>query len=695
MSPEQVQGKRVDARSDVFSFGSILYEMATGKRAFSGDTAPLLMASIVRDEPTPPHEILPSIPLELEKWILRALRKEPERRWQSMADFRVSLSELKQELDTGKTVAVVAGRPPSRSWLGSAAAAALAAGVLGWWALSRPDPLPPMRLVPLTSLPGHEREPAISPDGKQVAFTWRDEGADNFDLYVKLIDGGQELRLTETPEDEFKPAWSPDGTRIAFIRHVKDDNGELLDGVFVVSALGGPARPVTRCLSQRHGLSWSPDGNFLATVDKEARADPDAIYLVSTSSGEKRKLTEPPRDCAVEARLCGDASPVFSPDGKTVAFVRLSGKEYRIFQVPAQGGEPAPLTRKSVLAEDVAWSSDGAYLFFSDNPLFVFQTRLWRIPSSGGEAVALPITENAIGPTVSREGNRLVVAKDLSDTNIWRVGGPNAVEAAEPKMLIGSTQHEQSPAVSPDGRRIAFVSRRTGVPEIWVADSDGKDSRQLTCFGPEAVRSFRPQWSPDGRRIAFSLQTIHDLNIHSFVVPAEGGAPRRLTDWDELDGLPYWSRDGKWIYLESLRQSGNYQIWKTPSHGGDPIQVTSHGGDVARESPDGKFLFFSKIVQPGIFRIPVGGGEEELFIDSRGRWLLWDVYDEGICFVQTPAREKPLVMCYEFATGKARRLATLDRIPVWALSVSPDGNWIYYDQEDVSGSDLVLVENFR
>jgi len=140
MSPEQVQGRNVDARSDVFSFGSILYEMATGKRPFSGDTAPLLMASIVRDEPRPPHEILPSIPLELEKWIARALRKEPERRWQSMADFRVALSELKQELDTGKAIAVAAPSPGSwRRWLWPGiAVVALAACALGWWSLSRP-----------------------------------------------------------------------------------------------------------------------------------------------------------------------------------------------------------------------------------------------------------------------------------------------------------------------------------------------------------------------------------------------------------------------------------------------------------------------------------------------------------------------------------------------------------------------------
>ena len=695
MSPEQVQGRNVDARSDVFSFGSILYETVTGRRPFAGDTAPLLMASIVRDEPTPPHEVLPSIPLELEKWIARALRKEPERRWQSMADVRVALAELKQELDTGKAIALAApSRSARRPWLWPAIAIALlAAGALGWWSLSRPEALPPLRLVPLTALPGLESDPAISPDGTQVAFTWKDENAENFDLYVKLIDGGQQLRLTETPENEWEPAWSPDGTRIAFIRHVKDDEGKLARGIFLVSALGGPARPVAKSLSWSHALSWSPEGKLLATVDRESRDDRNAIYLVSIGSGEKRRLTDPPRDCVFAAEFCGDDSPVFSPDGSTVAFVRQS-KERHIFRVPAEGGEPLRLTRTSGMAGVLAWTPDGRSLIFSDSQDLTLQGRLWRIPSSGGEPEALPITEDAFRPSLSREGNRMVFEKDLSDLNLWRVAGPKATQREGPRKLSASTRDEFMTDISPDGKKIAFTSLRTGRSEIWVADSDGRNAFQLTFFGPGESFAEVPQWSPDGRFITFVAQLPPDFNGDIYVVQSEGGAPRRLTLSPSSEFQPSWSRDGKWIFFTRNGETGVSQIWKMPASGGEPIQFTHQGGIMARESPDGRSLFVRSL-KPGIFRAPVEGGEEEKLVDTNGPFLLWDVYDEGLCFVETPAGQKPVVMCYELATRKLTRVAVLDKLPRWGLAVSPDGKWIVYDQEDVTGSDLILVENFR
>ena len=525
-----------------------------------------------------------------------------------------------------------------------------------------------------------------------MAFTWKEENADNFDLYVKLIDGGQQLRLTETPEDEFKPAWRPDGTRIAFIRHVKDDEGEIVDGIFLLSALGGPERPVAKLLFVGHGLSWSPDGKLLATVDRESRADPGSIYLVSIDSGEKRKLTEPPRDCIIELHQCGDESPVFSPDGRTVAFIRQS-KERHIFRMPAEGGEPRRLTRASGIAADLAWTADGTSLIFSEYQYFAVQGKLWRIPSSRGEPAPLPITEDAFRPSLSREGNRMVFEKDLSDRNLWRIAGPKGNRAEGARKLIASTRDDYYAGISPDGKKIAFTSRRTGVEELWVADSDGQNPVQLTFFGPESAFVYAPQWSPDGRFIAFTLQRPPDLNADVYVVSAQGGAPRRLMNELSIDELPSWSRDGEWIYFDSIK-TGAFEIWKLPVDGGEAIQLTRRGGIFPRESPDGRFVFLGSFVKPGIFRVPVEGGEEEKLVNTNGPALLWDVYDEGICFVETPAGEKPVVMCYELATRKLTRVAVLEKVPN-GIAVSRDGEWMVYDQEDVTGSDLILVENFR
>jgi Tol biopolymer transport system component len=294
--------------------------------------------------------------------------------------------------------------------------------------------------------------------------------------------------------------------------------------------------------------------------------------------------------------------------------------------------------------------------------------------------------------SVSRERNRLVFAKDLSDTNIWRVPGPKGTRKEGPKKFIASTQAEGDVAFSPDGKRIAFSSLRTGVGEIWIADSDGTNSRQLTFFGPDPVYADAPQWSPGGRLIAFVLQRSPEFDADVYVVPAEGGTPKRLTDWPSRDWVASWSRDGKWIYFGSTK-TGVWEIWKIPADGGDAVQMTRSGGEVAYESPDGRTLFVRRAA--GIFRMPAEGGQEEKVIDTGGNAERWDVYDEGFCYLGEPSGETSVVMCHEFATGKSTQVAVLERMRLDTFAVSPDGQWILYLQEDATGSDLVLVENVR
>jgi hypothetical protein len=294
MSPEQAQGRAVDTRSDIFSFGSVLYEMVSGRRAFGGDNVVSIMASIVRDEPERISVVLPSLPADLDRLITRALQKDPERRFQSMADIRVELVEVKEALDSGKFVTAeeaLARReePKPKGWIWAAAGLVLVGLVAGAWLYFRgaePE-LPPWETKPLTSLPGLERQPAFSPDGNQIAFLW--DGGElgaPFDLYVKLIGAGDPLRLTTSEEPEAAPTWSPDGRRIAFLR--EDDEGQ---GIFWVSALGGSERRLgsTKAAEPR-GLSWSPDGKFLAIADKASAGDPDSIFFLSTETGEKTEL---------------------------------------------------------------------------------------------------------------------------------------------------------------------------------------------------------------------------------------------------------------------------------------------------------------------------------------------------------------------------------------------------------------------
>jgi len=259
MSPEQAEGKPVDARSDIFPFGSVLYEMATGRQAFAGDSWTSTVAAVLNREPKP----LGDLPHDLEKTILRCLRKDPHKRFQHMDDVCVALEELKEESDSGKLGAVVPA--PARAltrrrlMYGTAAACVLlAAAAIAWrWAAPPAQPAAPM-LVPLTTFPGNETWPAFAPDGQQVAFAWNGEKEDNFDIYVKLVGETNALRLTTEPAVESWPAWSPDGKRIAFRRSQPGGNA-----LWLVSPLGGAAQRLAD-LRTTGQLSWSPDGNWLA-----------------------------------------------------------------------------------------------------------------------------------------------------------------------------------------------------------------------------------------------------------------------------------------------------------------------------------------------------------------------------------------------------------------------------------------------
>ena len=237
MAPEQAVGGRVDARSDVFSFGALLYEMATGRRAFGGDTTAEVLAAVVSAEPRPPSEIVPGLPRELERPILRCLRKEPERRYQSMLDVRNELQDIREERESPGGTKAAAPRRAHRLILIGTLALGAVVGALAWMLmLSDRAQLPPMRVVRLTTLDGYEIMPTLSPDGSQVAFAWNGEKeSGNVDIYVTFVGSPAPRRITTDPAMDVFPSWSPDGRQIAFVRQLTEHAGR----VYLISALGG------------------------------------------------------------------------------------------------------------------------------------------------------------------------------------------------------------------------------------------------------------------------------------------------------------------------------------------------------------------------------------------------------------------------------------------------------------------------
>jgi Tol biopolymer transport system component/DNA-binding winged helix-turn-helix (wHTH) protein len=564
------------------------------------------------------------------------------------------------------------------------------------------------KIIPLTSLPGQELQPTFSPDGNQIAFVWRNTKTGRSDIYIKLLDAETKLQLTNNPADEVRttdrsgpgdlypmsqinpadevsPAWSPDGRFIAFLRRSPEANG-----VYVVTVLGGAERKIGAVFADAfwsNFLNWSPDGRYLAVEDKTAPEEPLGIFLLSVETGEKRRLTSPP------SGVYGDFDAAYSPDGKTIAFRRVTGVHLAdIYLVPAAGGEVRRLTQLKRDINGFAWTTEGRVIIFSSSTSFEDGV-LMKVSVPQGTPERLAATGQGISdPAISRRGERLAYTQFLGDTNITRLDLSASDQAQGDLSFISSSRMDESARYSPDGKKIVFASSRSGTTQIWVCNGDGSNPRQLTNL---SSHNGEPNWSPDSRYIAFDSRIHGSADI--FVIGAEGGQPRALTTEPSDDVTPSWSRDGRWVYFSSNR-SGSMQLWKMPPEGGQAVQVTKRGGFLGHESVDGKFIYYLKDRGiPGIWRVPADGGEEVLVLTHHkaGLGRAWTVVEKGIYFATAEDLAQPLIEFYSFATRKVTQVAALPKPFSYSLSVSPDGRWLLYTQRDQSGSDIMLMENFR
>ena len=675
MSPEQAEGRKVDARSDTFSFGVVLYEMLTGRKAFLRDTTTSTLAAILRDD----FEAVPGIPESLRTLLSLCLRKDPDKRAQSMADVKVLLEEIREEVERPPAES----RTESRRWKTWTTVAALAAvlAAAGWLVLGRSRSKEAALTVrPITSYYGLAEDPTFSPDGNQIAFSWNGEKQDNYDIYVKFVDSAAPLRLTSNPAEDTLPAWSPDGRQIAFLRTSAPASQELL----LVSPLGGVERKLADLSQGVNPASWwtapawTPDGKFLAVRDETA------IVLVSAESGEKRNLTSPPNGWT------GDWDAAFSPDGRTLAFARIrNGPTQDIFLAPvADGAKARQLTHDSTGIEGLAWTPDGNEVVFASNR--AGEQTLWRISASGGTPERLPaIGASASRPAIARRGHRAAFVRSTIRRSFWRLDLSPEGLRHPPVRLVMSSRNDSGPMVSPDGRHIAFTSDRSGNLDVWVCDSQGANAVQLTALG--FARD--PYWSPDSANIVFEARP-GGRNL-LFVIAAGGGARRQLTSDEGY--FPSWSRDGRWIYFYA-RTSGAIETWKIPAEGGNGIQLTKHGGGPGMESVDGKYFYYHK--SQAIWKVPVEGGEETLVTSERANFMnWWALRDQGIYFMEPSAAEhQSILKLFRFGSGQSSQIAVLDQpLPglFSRLSLPVDGSWLLYDRLDRDESDIMLIENFR
>jgi Tol biopolymer transport system component/DNA-binding winged helix-turn-helix (wHTH) protein len=541
-----------------------------------------------------------------------------------------------------------------------------------------------IEVVPLSGLHGFQATPAFSPDGTLVAFRQSD-GASKAGIYAAAVGGEKAVQLTSDMGD-CCPTWSPDSRQIAFSRY---SDGVL--SILSIPVLGGREHRLYRGQeSMGGGLSWSPDGNYIAYVaSPSGDRTRSSISFLSLADYSTREITSPPPGYL-------DRSPMFSPDGKRLAFIRstIAGVSNDIYVMSTGGGKPKRLTfdRRPIMGSP-AWTADSREIIFSSDRGVAIG--LWRVSATGcvPVPVAGPVGE-AVWPSIPTNGkHNLVYEQGVFKSNIWRLDLRDpAHHDRAPFPIVSEKGDKMRPELSPDGKKVAFESNRLGFWDLWTCEIEKGDCNQITSLHGTAGRA---RWSPDGRYIAFEFHPSEHSEI--YLVEVAGGVPHLVPTIPGADNLsPSWSRDGKWLYFASKTGTESFQIWKMPVQGGAPLKLTRQGGISAVESSDGRYLYYSKFEEGGVWRMAVEGREETKVLDIGGDgWPNWALSSEGIYFLKWSKSSHPTIQLLSFATGKTHPVLTLEREPGWGIGVSSNGKSIVFTQDDFAESNLMMVENFR
>ena len=625
MSPEQAQGKPVDARSDIFSFGAVLYEMVTGRRAFRGDTEISTLAAVIDQEPEPAG---PGVPRDLERIITRCLRKNPDRRFHHMIDLKVALEDLKEESDSGSLAAAPAAPMRSRRWWPAAAvvivATSLVTAVL-LWSKRSDNPAEGAKRTQLTHYSGLTTDPALSQDGKWIVYASDRAGEGNLDIWIQNLASGEARRLTEDPADDRAPSFSPDGSRIVF-RSEKDGGG-----IFTIPVFGGEPRLLA---PGGRAPRYSPNGSLIAY--HVGGAEPvgglrGELGVVPASGGKPGRL----ETGFEEAR-----NPLWTSDGEHIVFTgasigdSLGSLDWWV--MPVSGGRAVrtgaiEALRRAGLKEggdNTTVPVPDAWL--DDSIIFSAQVgdsrNLWRLPVS-------PKTWKVVGPperltsgtnieaaptvaSVSERGEhgvRLAFASLVSTLNVYDLpvdANRGTVLASEPRRVTSSAYDAQS-SLSADGRKLAFVSTRSGSRDIWLKDLEtGKE----TALTSTSVDEFGPEISPDGSKVGY--QVIENGRWNFFQLPighdGEPGVPEKVCE----DCVRVWdlSSDGKRFLFgfRSGSESLSIGLFDLESRQKTELIKSPHRTLArARFSPDDRWISFHEVTGPGRSRVeiaPFAGG---------------------------------------------------------------------------------------
>ncbi|HMD85988.1 MAG TPA: protein kinase [Terriglobia bacterium] len=551
MSPEQARGEELDARTDLFSFGAVLYEMATRRQAFSGTTSAVIFHAILSEAPTSPVRLNPDVPTKLEEIINKALEKERDLRYQSASDLRTDLKRLKRDTDSGRTV-VAAGlprhfeggsvKPPLRRRLAIALAGAvvIAGAVLAYWLTRPPAPPPELTERRLTGNPSDNpvNQGAISPDGKYLAY------GDQIGLHLKLLQTGEVLNIPQ-PEGRapdfymwWPTAWFPDGTRFIASAYAPGKP----TSAWIVSVMGGPPHKL-----RDNASSWavSPDGKLIALGNSLASGVYDELQVMGAQGEDPRRLVAGSENDRVY-------QAAWSPDGQRIAYGRIHRTpdklEYSIESRDLKGGQPTVIASDPRVELTFAWLPDGRFVYSMSEPESVRgESNVWevRVDTKTGKPVSKPrritnwMETNVIDVHASSGGNQLAVTKATSQEHVY-VGeleaGGRRVKNLRPLILEESGDFPSH--WMPDGKAVLFASNRNGAWGIYKQELD-QTTAQPVVTGPDYKEW--PVVSPDGSWILYLSRATAELNptipIHIMRVPATGGVPQLVLEGRGINRL--------------------------------------------------------------------------------------------------------------------------------------------------------------
>ena len=695
MSPEQAEGKEIDHRSDIFSLGVILYEMATGKRPFEGDTRISTISSILRDEPTPVTEVK-ALPRHLGRIVKRCLSKQANRRYQSAIDLRNDLEELKEEVQSGETLVTGAmpayvEAPRRPKWILPVAAAGVVALAALAFVMLRPSgeapistapaPASNMEMVPITTN-GRSDEATISADGRYVCYVQENE-KDGESLRVTQVATGSAVEIIPAQDGVFlwDPSFSPDGDFIYFVRLVRGP--DTRPALYRIPVLGGSAQLVKEHVNGR--VSFSPDASEYVFIRFERGSA--EIIVAATAGGDERVIA-----ARTIPKLYSN-DPVWSPDGNTIAVsIRdlTEGITAGIATIPAEGGQETVFAtdERWTDVEELSWLPDGSGLIAQIEQSFI-NDHIWEVGYPGGAARKVTSDLNSYsGVETTADGTTLVTMQMQRYSNVWRI-----VDGGEPEQLtnvrIGSAASDIE--WFPDGRLI-YNTNLGGNWDLGVMSMDGSSSRRITS---DLGVNVQPCVSPDGTHVLFVSDRSGAFNV--WKMRADGSGATRMTS-APFAVEPEWTGNDSFVFISMGDEPGMSLLYSMSADGGEARKLSDRIADNPAVSPDGKRVMFSAVHEGDnrnmidVLNLETGEVEQSVFIQSveeffwspDGTAIHYSRHHDGVDNIWS----QPL------AGGEPTRLTNFTDSDILSVRWSRDGKTLALARGEAS-RDIVLIKNFR